>query len=260
MKRVLFTAFISLAAILSLPICCVAASRPIKPDAKFTQLILPENCQFQTVNDGLNTIIYLTPANCQLASNPPQKPDLPQTPADNSSGNAAQIPRGTIIPSLYNPPATKPQIPNQSIVDLSDRPAQKLAQGLLVTAKAGLIYQYRPLLNSSGPEHQLIITNVTKEGATVLLQPSNQLISLTTGQEVKADYSHDGKPTVAITLVKHISPTKILLNIRLLAYRSIPSTSPSSSKADPVIILVAVTSVVSLGLVYRSIRHIVLRR
>ena len=73
MKKLLLLAF-------SLPLLIQAQVAWAASSSDFKLQILPLDCQFEIVQDGLNTITYLTPELCgQVVSQPPTQPNTPGT-------------------------------------------------------------------------------------------------------------------------------------------------------------------------------------
>jgi hypothetical protein len=261
MKRYVYIYALCIIIVLCLPMSSLAASHPpAHPDAKFTQRILPMQCQFQTINDGLNTIIYLTPAICQPVVVPSHQPQKTPVTAVSQFTNPKNSSRGTIIPPLNNP-VDSLNGHNRRVVELNHYSAVKSKRGWLVRSQVGAVYRYRPLDDSKqGTVHQMTIANISLQGVTILLQPSNQLFSLTPGQEIKADYSQQGKPTIAIRLVGRPSFNEVTLRIRLLSAKLF--TQDTNMKDWPALwlALVAVAGLLGLGLAYRSLHHIIALR
>jgi hypothetical protein len=84
MKRLslFFLAIISTAILVTLGVAVASAE-----DTDFTQRILPLDCQFEEVNDGLGTLHYLTPAECGVFIGDGESTSgSPQTPDQSNSG------------------------------------------------------------------------------------------------------------------------------------------------------------------------------
>jgi hypothetical protein len=84
MKRLshFFLAMVSTTLLVMLGVAVASAE-----DTDFTQRILPLDCQFEEVNDGLGTLHYLTPAECGVfIGDSGTTSGQPQTPVQSSSG------------------------------------------------------------------------------------------------------------------------------------------------------------------------------
>jgi hypothetical protein len=95
MKRPFLLIMITTAIVFLSPIVAYAASTTLK------QKVLPLNCVFQEVNDGLGTLYYLTPEECGVVAQPPSNPG-------NTTGSNGQV--------YYRVPFVLPYNPNQSVV------------------------------------------------------------------------------------------------------------------------------------------------
>jgi hypothetical protein len=113
--RILVAGFIAL-----LP-CLVFIPGAGAAPGKLKQQILPIDCVFQIVNDGSNTITYLTPEKCGVIINPPVSP--PTTP---TSPNPNGIPPSSgPLPFIPNP--TQPQQVTVTAEQANQLPFQQVA-------------------------------------------------------------------------------------------------------------------------------------
>lgn len=99
MKRRLFTFAVAAASCCSL----LFTAQVLAASTNFEQKILPLNCQFEEVNDGTGTIIYLTPEQCGALVNPPpsgkqQAPSIGQ--------QVGGVPQQNVTVGAYSPNRT----------------------------------------------------------------------------------------------------------------------------------------------------------
>ena len=248
MRQNLFFGFVIVGLVTTVLIpAAVQAAAPARESATLKQMILPSNCKFETVNDGLNTIVYLTPAACV----PIVTPD-PANPSPGSPSNPAN-------PSQPGKPAVTPGKSNNNKPLIAARPDQSGATNLFVLpnlpttpesqvmpapkkrifiieeqvsavyAQSGDVYRYQLAATKQRPlaDRELSIVSVGKDWVTLLLQPLNQLISLKKGQTSQADYDEAGRPHILVTVEDIASNAQVKLRIEVLgAFASQKPQSP----------------------------------
>jgi hypothetical protein len=108
----------------SVLLACIWTSLPVKAaTATFSQNILPLDCLFETVNDGTNTIHYLTPAQCGQIIN------IPNIPSSSTFVSPiAQYQGGQYVGNVFyvGPASNKPLTKDASVRQL---PWQNIATG-----------------------------------------------------------------------------------------------------------------------------------
>lgn len=92
MKKLFFISLAGLLAAFPLAVFAPTSSRAV--DGNFQQRILPLECVFEVVNDGSNTITYLTPEACGIIIPPDPDPDPETNP---NQPNSPTTPVGGII-------------------------------------------------------------------------------------------------------------------------------------------------------------------
>lgn len=223
-------------------IICIAptalAAKPPKDSAKFTQKILPLNCQFQTINDGMNTIVYLTPSLCNhpVVPNPSKKPAT--SPGQSNSAISTNINTSAGQPVSNSGPIITVPIPNagqsgkstgSSTTELNTKAHVFEARGTDVTVSSGDTLHYTPSGDNTSHPHSLTVVDIETASVTILLQPANQLITLAPSHTVMADYNQAGRPTIAVTLKGTLSGDRALLHIRLVTFQHKTNSAPPQS-------------------------------
>ncbi len=256
MKRL--TLYFILGALL-LQLCLLVSTDTVlakKNDALFEQQILPLNCVYQIVDDGLGTIIYLTPQECGHVVHPPKKPTTKPTKGGGKStkiqnkDKPVHVQRQNYsppgLPVLRQPHSANTDHGTKSII-LNDSPDALARSGYRKTVMAGDIFTYIPLTGKKTTKHTIRITSVLAAGVSILIQPSNQLIFVPNGSTKYLDYDADHKPSLAITVTRS-ADGKALLDIRLLSLDQ-PLVIPSEESTPHTLGTATVVVILALALV-----------
>jgi hypothetical protein len=196
--------------------------------ATFKQQILPLNCVFEDINDGLGTLHYLTPAECgQIIPPPPPvdtgPPDTVKTPAPSSKpvtvkrnslvnlapNSTSQRPINTVVPPVVT--ANGPFINSSSEVT---KP-----HGFVVHAKEGEVLYYQPLGRPTASLRKITVSNIKRNQADIDIQPIGLQKTIKLHQNLRLDNDQTSLPAIEITL-EHIDlgpDPGVTLRLKLLA-------------------------------------------
>ncbi len=203
------------------------------PDARFTQKILPLNCVFDEVNDGLGTLTYLTPAECGQIITPIVTPGKP-----NQNGQPSTItPKPVLIfqstfrsvtpqytRSIGLQPEPLPPNTPQSGLLLNTVGNITSKSGAIVTVKRGDALYYRPLGSSQATVRKIIVTGITTHSVTFSVWPLNQQANLELNKEISFDSTEiDPSPAIKITLERIVASSEPQVTLRLQLLRVISS-------------------------------------
>lgn len=195
--------------------------------AKFTQKILPLTCVYQEVNDGLGTLIYLTPADCGIIDKPGNSGG--GGGRGNSGGSKSPSPGNNPLSNLGSSGLVTGQYVNPSkpkTLHLNHFQSAENDKGLAITVSAGFQLAYIPLFGADNGPRTIVVTATSPQWVTLVIQPLGQLVDVKAGEKVLVDYSSDQKPRLAIRLLEVPKNGQAKLKIWLLNAR------PSAIKKD----------------------------
>lgn len=185
--------------------------------ALFTQKILPLNCVFQTVDDGLGTLYFFTPAECgEIIYPPPEtkpaeptitEPIPPTNSGTNISGGAPSFLTTTdlgLLSDLY----TK----NQTDITLQAKEGQTFKFAIFnndkLDAKLGHVEAHSLVID------KIDLTNPNHATVTVTLRSAPITIVIGEGQTITEDLTGNGLPDIDITAIQ-ISPQSVKLSVKV---------------------------------------------
>jgi hypothetical protein len=205
-----------------------ALAQAAQPTLK--QQILPLECVFETVNDGLGTIHYLTPTECGVVLPPASSGSqtnssvTPQsTPVSRPLKNSF-IGRGTYIGSIVPPnsksnPGAHPDenVTNGSGTILLNSISDSLSgNGYLVTIHPGNVLFYRPSDQPGAKVRSLSIVAIGSGSVTFYTQPFDENLTINLGKTLTYDRLLDGNPALSISVISTSSQDTATLRIHLL--------------------------------------------
>jgi hypothetical protein len=222
----------------------------------FKQLILPIDCQFQVVANGLGTVVYLTPEACGQVPPPNDggSSDYGNTgggknhpTGSTGSSNGAIYNPGTSASSGSDNPVSAPPLtigPTPHILKLNTKPSAYAKNGYRTQLSLGSTVSYLPQNQHSGSMHTLTVTNITATGVTVLMQPSGQFVEIPVGRTIYLDFDNNGNPSLEVHVLGATTGGQVKLDIRLVNTKDADETK--NSGINPllqvfVVILVAFT-------------------
>lgn len=223
----------------------------------FRQQILPLNCVFEVVNDGLGTINYITPGACGQVVQPPQPSNKPPANPSNTPQPTAPI---TNIPTPSDTPNIiigAPTTSNKPPILLNQLSAATGNRGFKIIAKVGTKLSYYPRFGSDQQIEQTItITGISPQGVTFLEESDNQVVTIRPTQTIRLDYDDIGDPRLAVRLQG--VPTNDSADLRIwLLNNTLPSglVSPGPAAYWPLIIIGSGVFAVAIANLYIVRRH-----
>ena len=201
--------------------------------ATLRQQILPLDCVFETINDGLGTIHYLTPTECGQVI-PPDNPGVgtpnsgatTPTPTNAPATGTTHRPVrssffATVVPDLTSTGHQIPGHADESIMDsgrkllLNNIADSTSKSGHTVVAQVGNVLFYRPVDAPNAAIRSITVTDIRPSAIHLLVQPINLKLSARPNQTIRFDKLQNGQPGVEIT-VQQITASSATLQIRLL--------------------------------------------
>jgi hypothetical protein len=196
--------------------------------ATFKQQILPLNCVFEEVNDGLGTLLYLTPAECgqiitPLAINDRDTSNDYTTPLP--SGKTATVRRYSLVnlaPSSSGPKPVSTLVPpivttSGPLINSSSEATKPQGYSLLV--KEGEVLYYQPLGKPAASLRKITISHIKRNQADIDIQPLGLQKTIKLHESLRLDTDQTSTPAIEITL-EHIDlgpDPDVTLRLKLLA-------------------------------------------
>lgn len=214
----------------------VFASTVQAKQTTFKQQILPLDCVFETVNDGLGTVHYLTPAECGQIIPPP---DNGQAGSDTNSGavgnsttgsnnttatakNARKSLLRTLVPTSTEDDASPQGHSDETLSNtgsslLINSIADSLTnKGYVVTIRPGNVLFYRPTDNPHAAVRSIIIRSITDGGVRFEVEPLNLQKIAQLNQQLAFDHLQNKQPAITITALTLNNAASAKIQIRLL--------------------------------------------
>jgi hypothetical protein len=239
----------------------------------FKQQILPLNCVFEDINDGLGTLHYLTPAECgQIIPPPPPvdtgPSDTVKTPAPSSKpitirrnslanltpNNSSPIPSSTVVQPVVT--ANGPFINSSSEVTKS--------HGYSLNVKEGEVLYYQPLGRPTASLRKITVSHIKRNQADIDIQPIGLQKTIKLHQNLRLDNGQTSTPAIEITL-EHIDlgpDPSVTLRLKLLAELKRPNQRrpDNASNNQLAVVCLVLFAAVIVSLTYwhadkRSNRH-----
>jgi hypothetical protein len=237
-------------------------------DARFTQKILPINCIFDEINNGLGTLAYLTPAECGQLITPPDN-----TGQSEQTGTIKPIPVLIFQPSFAVTPS-KPKLTylGQQPEPLPTTTAQNGLllntvsnitgiSGALVTLKHGDSLYYRPLGSVLATLRKITITDITTDSASFSVSPINKKSTLKLRENISFDTSEtNASPAIQITLKNIIASNEPQVTLRLRLLRAIALVDKSTAAPRDNLQKIVIQSLVLVALLASLSYAIVVNR
>jgi hypothetical protein len=249
MKPVLITLF----GVMGVMIFLIFPGRASAHHTTLKQQILPIDCIFETINDGLNTINYLTPAECGVIVPPVTEPTEP-TPTDRvvipRTRIASRTPVATNggighVSSPLAPQESNRQLLLNNIIDTMGK------EGYLVHVREGDVLFYRPLDSPQAVVRSIIIKKIGPESKTMQIDIGGLDLTLTLHifSTQHFDKLQNGEPAVSVRL-ESVQKSEATLRIRLLKATPVASRQP-----DRKLQLTVIAALVGFGILLRLMPH-----
>jgi hypothetical protein len=202
------------------------------------QQILPLDCVFETVNDGLGTINYLTPAECGVLIPPVEEPEQPTPTTDPIVIPKTRVTSRTPLFGSSSEPLPDTTVPHTENGGKND-PSRHLllnnirdalsAHGYVVRVKTGDVLFYRPVDSPQIAVRGIVVGSIDGRDKTVRLAVSNLNLSLLllTGEIRTFDRLKNNEPAISVKLEKFNSKDAIL-RIRLLRESPVAHRQPGA--------------------------------
>ncbi len=224
-------------------------------DVALKQQIVPMDCIFEEVNDGLGTLHYLTPEACGViiptpsTSPPPAVSSTSFTPAPeplvNQTVTHDHPPRVIGSNNTVNGSGSDPV----NVVLLNNIADALQSGGDVFPVHVGSTFFYRPVDSPQSGIRSLTITSINASGITLYIQQLKLSFHLGVGQARTYDTLQNGQPAIGIRLEILKQPNTATVRLQLLAAHQ-TSNDPLSHVAP---LAFAITVVfVTLGLRFKS--------
>jgi hypothetical protein len=167
------------------------------PRTTLEQRIFPLNCIFDYVNDGTNTIYYVTPDICE----PPTNPVIPQNP--NETVVVTEIATDNSLPTpsyFYNRPTITASEQPSGIIYLNRYTSFGSLQGLNLNLNLGQVV-YFDVISSSGIErHTITLKEITDDYVVVNISSDPFDTRIYIAETKEFDVTKDGIADISITV------------------------------------------------------------
>jgi hypothetical protein len=200
-------------------------------NATLKQQILPLDCIFEEVNDGLGTIHYLTPEACGVIIPPTVEPTLPPAPSGSGQITPQLMPvlgRTPARNSVYRSPTTSQSNPGTdhengliNVILLNNIGAALQNGGYVVMVHIGSTFFYRPLDNPQTTVRSLTVTGIDAHKITLSVQQINLKFNLGLGQARTFDKLRTSQPAIGVRLESLDAPSSAELRVQLLNIRPV---------------------------------------
>ena len=236
---------------------CIVGSQTVSAqNLTFKQQILPLDCVFEQVNDGLGTIQYLTPETCGVILPPAVIPPAatgsqPETGSSSGYYTGSQPSSTIVYPSRTirqrdsNPADTRSGVVPTLLLNNISTMLQN--GGDIVQVQVGSTFFYRPVDSPQAAIRSLTVTAINASGVTLTSQQTGVSFHLGIGQARTYDKLQTGQPALGIRLEILRAPQSASLRLQLLANNS--SGSYTTSTAVRIVMITGlIFSIIGMGL------------